>query len=156
MEVLALLGGGTMSSKHPWESKWKVLNRLGQGGQAVTHKVVSIANETDVGVLKTLKNNRNLQQRRRMNREVLSLGILSDAGARVPRVLDHNSEQREQLETQLYLVTEFVGGPTLQSYVEEQGPMDFDVAADFVVDLCHVIRTGHELGILHRDGCHPE
>ncbi len=50
-----------------------------------------------------------------------------------------------------YMVMPFVEGVTLQSMVENKGPLEYDVAVNYVVQICEALAYIHSQGILHRD-----
>ncbi len=136
---------------HPWEEKWKLEERLGKGGQGVTHVASSLSNPAVRGALKYLRNNRDQQARARMRREVFALSSLAQGGGAVPRVLDHNIGDLNDGTTELYVVMDLIEGPTLTEYIESQGPCDVKTAILFVKSLCDIFRLAHTIPIIHRD-----
>lgn len=53
---------------------------------------------------------------------------------------------------QCYLVSEFITGPTLAKWLEDQPqPIEFAVAAEIVAQLAEGVQHAHEAAILHRD-----
>lgn len=50
-----------------------------------------------------------------------------------------------------YIVMEFVEGMDLQRMVEQNGPLSFDQAADFIAQAASGLQHAHELGVVHRD-----
>ena len=135
---------------HPWEAKWTVGARLGKGGQGITHLVTQADDPHVKGVLKQLKNNQNAQARGRMAREVLSLRTLADAGAAVPRVLDHNTERFEDLSLELFVVMDFIPGQTLRERIDG-GVLDIDSAIQSTLSLSKTVQIAHGQNVLHRD-----
>jgi len=104
-----------------------------------------------IGVLKKLKNNRSGPSRARMHREAANLQILNVApNASVPTLLDHNTELHNKDFTQLFLVTEFIDGPTLQDSLESS-VMGLGDALSLIRHLLPTVRAAHAEGILHRD-----
>ncbi|MEE8585706.1 MAG: serine/threonine protein kinase, partial [Acidobacteriota bacterium] len=99
-----------------WKSRWQIERRLGRGGQGHTFLVNSIESGKQA-VLKTLRNERSRKARRRMVREVASLKTLKPAGGKVPEVLDDNMEDFAHVDVQLFLVMEFIPGPTLRKAI---------------------------------------
>jgi serine/threonine-protein kinase len=136
---------------HPWESKWTVGDRLGKGGQGITHAVSHIDDPSIRGALKRLKNNRDSQARGRMRGEVANLQRLASAGGSVPRVLTDNAEAFEDLSTELYVVMDLIVGSTIRAYVEENGTIDIDTAIAIVLALCKSAAIAHSIPVLHRD-----
>ena len=136
---------------HAWETRWVLGERLGKGGQGVTHVATFRDDPTVKGALKYLKNIRDQQARGRMRREVANLQTLANAGGAVPRVLDHNTGQFEEAGTDLYVVMDLIQGPTLREHVEKNGALSVDTAIKCVLSLCETIRIAHTFPILHRD-----
>ncbi|WP_417736284.1 serine/threonine protein kinase [Rosistilla oblonga] len=136
---------------HAWDSRWKIEEPLGKGGQGLTHIVSFVDDPTIRGALKHLKNNRNQQARSRMRREVVNLQALSSIGGDVPRVLEHNTDTFEDNSTELYVVMDLIEGPTLAGYVKQAGHLEIDTAIQFTKSLCKTIKLAHEFPLLHRD-----
>jgi serine/threonine-protein kinase len=49
------------------------------------------------------------------------------------------------------LVMEFIDGPSLQSMVEEQGPLPLDTIGQLMIQAASALRATHAKGIIHRD-----
>lgn len=50
-----------------------------------------------------------------------------------------------------YMVMPFVEGVTLQNMVEKDGPMDYEMAVNYIVQVCEALSYIHSKNILHRD-----
>ena len=50
-----------------------------------------------------------------------------------------------------YMVMEFLQGGDLSGWLEQNGPLPFDQAVDFVLQACVAVADAHVLGIVHRD-----
>lgn len=50
-----------------------------------------------------------------------------------------------------YMVMPFVEGVTLQSIVEKNGPMKYEMAVNYIVQICETLTYIHSKSILHRD-----
>ena len=50
-----------------------------------------------------------------------------------------------------YLVMEFVPGRDLQSVVKDQGPLDYEVAANYTMQAAVGLQYAHDKGLIHRD-----
>jgi serine/threonine protein kinase len=50
-----------------------------------------------------------------------------------------------------YLVMEYVPGPDLQQLVQQQGPLDYDVAANYMAQAARGLQHAHSAGLIHRD-----
>lgn len=49
------------------------------------------------------------------------------------------------------LIQQWIDGPSLAKYLKEHGPLDFDLAADWMTQIADAVSTAHECGIVHRD-----
>ena len=52
---------------------------------------------------------------------------------------------------ELVVVYDYVSGETLETLVNERGPMDAATAAGVMMDLCKAVSALHERGVVHRD-----
>ena len=50
-----------------------------------------------------------------------------------------------------YMVMEYLEGSDLGQVLTEQGPMDTEGAADWIMQACEAVAEAHSLGIVHRD-----
>src|SRR5690242_604833 len=103
-----------------WEDKWKLVEPLDKGGQGLTYVVSAADGSTSKAVLKKLKNNKDSQSRGRMFREVGNMRLLHNAGALVPGVLDDNVDTFDESGSELFVVMEFIPGPTLARLVRDR------------------------------------
>ncbi len=136
---------------HPWETNWIQGKRLGVGGQGVAYTVTSKQQPSLVAALKYLKNNKDPQARRRMQREVLSLRQLAGAGGSVPNVIETNVNEEEDPTTELYFVMDFIPGETLESRVSSQAKLTVDEALACIECVAQTVALAHTFPILHRD-----
>ncbi len=68
----------------------------------------------------------------------------------IVRAYDFNKDVRNGKEIH-YLVMEYVEGPDLRRMVEEQGPLDYRKAADFICQAAEGLAHAHAAGFVHRD-----
>ncbi len=68
----------------------------------------------------------------------------------IVRAYDFNKDVRYGRDIH-YLVMEFVDGPDLRRLVDEQGPLDFRKAADFICQAADGLAHAHQAGFVHRD-----
>jgi serine/threonine protein kinase len=138
-----------------WETRWKREGKhLGKGGQGTTELVTSVEDSSLRAALKILRNAKSEQARQRMRGEVVNLDILSQAHAKVPRVIEHNTESYKNLGIPLYVIMEYVSGETLAEFLLRTGPLDLDSAAKIALALADTMRIAHSVAsspILHRD-----
>jgi serine/threonine protein kinase len=136
---------------HPWDANWEVGERLGKGGQGLTHLTTRKDSTATTAAIKTLRNNKDAQARGRMHREVASLEVLWSAGGAVPNVLDHNTHDYQDTTKELFVVMEYVPGPTLREAITENAPFSVAKATTLIRGLCNTVNLAHTFPILHRD-----
>ncbi len=68
----------------------------------------------------------------------------------IVRAYDFNKDVRYGKEIH-YLVMEYVEGPDLRRLIDEQGPLDFRKAADFIAQAADGLVHAHQAGFVHRD-----
>lgn len=82
--------------------------------------------------------------RQRFIDEARTLATLSnDAIVKVIDIFDENGTS--------YMVMPFVEGITLQRMVDENGPMEYEMAVNYIVRICDALSYIHSKNILHRD-----
>ena len=82
--------------------------------------------------------------RQRFIDEARTLATLNnDAVVKVIDIFDENGTS--------YMVMPFVEGITLQSMVDENGPMEYEMAVNYIVRICDALSYIHSRNILHRD-----
>jgi serine/threonine protein kinase len=132
-----------------WEANWElVYPRAKQGGQGAVRQVRS-RSDVRFGALKTLheRNQASTERRFRMQQEVNALKAI---GHGVPQVFETNAEAWADKAVPLYVVMEWVPGPTLSERVAER-PMALDEAVDLARALLSIVERSHGLGVVHRD-----
>ena len=67
----------------------------------------------------------------------------NDAVVKVIDIFDENGTS--------YMVMPFIEGHTLQSIVEKNGPMEYEMAVNYIVRICDALAYIHSKNILHRD-----
>jgi serine/threonine protein kinase len=138
---------------NPWDDNWVEVGRLGKGGQGLTYRVYRKGRSEEVGVLKKLKNNQDVEARRRMFQEVANLRVLASAEVKVPKVLagGDNTDKYEDASIQLYFVMEYIPGKSLEQEIEARGHLSIEQSIALVVDLSSAMAQAHENKVLHRD-----
>lgn len=69
----------------------------------------------------------------------------------IAKYVDSNADICDR-DSDLYLVTEYIQGPTLEEYIKAEGPFDVRTAAVFSLGLLNSLEHSHSRGVLHRDG----
>lgn len=119
------------------------------GGQGYVQKVRHRTNGR-IGALKRLHGKASTQTERRYRLLTEVGGLRAMSGNGVPHVLESNEDEWENKDVELYLVMEFVEGPTMAELVQTAPPSldDAIVALDRIVK---VLAAGHKLPLHHRD-----
>ncbi len=124
---------------------YKLLRHLGAGGMSTVF----------------LAEHKHMRQRRAI--KVLPQHRVNDSSylgrfyreARAAAALDHPNVVRaydvDNDGDNHYLVMEFVEGVDIQKMVATQGPLPFDVAAEYIRQAAHGLAHAHQIGLIHRD-----
>jgi serine/threonine protein kinase len=134
----------------PWEVNWELVpnQKPRSGGQG---SVVLVRSRTNgrLGALKTMHDRhlRDTERRYRMQQEVYALRVIRVG---VPQVMESNIEQWQDLEVRLYVVMEWIDGPTLSEYVSKMR-MLVEEGVECARRLLDIIEASHAVSILHRD-----
>src|SRR5687768_6816996 len=141
-----------MDPETPWSEKWINEQALSGGGQGDTFLVEYASGSPQKAVLKLLKpaRRKDAKARRRMYQEVAHLRTLGVAGAKVPRVLDGNTECFENIEVSLYFVMEYISGTTLDKIIESREKLSLTLGLKLCLTLCDSLGIAFKEGILHR------
>ncbi len=140
-----------MAKKNSWDERWERGNRIGGGGHGDTFLVTS-RNSADTGqqfVLKMLRNQKSLERRERMHREVRALEKLNHPN--IPKIYDANTNDYHNLDVALYFVSEYVEGPTLEQLVESDRLLGLIEAVNLTLNVITIVKHCHANGINHRD-----
>ena len=131
-----------------WQDNWRLVDgEFRQGGQGTVRKVVS-QNSDDIGCLKELHLDHlgSTERRFRMQQEANALIALDGAG--VPRILETNVHLWQEKRVPLYIVMEWIEGPTLAESVPNLGVNE---ALAMTTVILRTIAGCHRLDIRHRD-----
>ncbi len=82
-------------------------------------------------------------------RSTFHLGVRAAAKLRHPNVV--TTYDANEVGERLYVVTEFVDGPTLQTLVERRGPLPAAEACEYARQAARGLAHAHEMGLVHRD-----
>ena len=121
---------------------YKLLGRLGEGGQGVVFLAVSSAG-TQVA-LKVLPATTNSQVRNRFLKEVA-------AAQRVARFCTAQVLDAGIFERRPFIVSEYVDGPSLVEVVEQDGPRGGPALERIAVATLTALGAVHAVGMVHRD-----
>lgn len=131
-----------------WELAWTGREELGQGGQGVTRRVEH--NETGaVGCMKLLSKQRDAERRLRFFREATAYDTCLHP--LIPRLIASNAHNHADPDCKLFLVTEFIPGPTLSKRIEEGGPLSWEEGLNLTLELLKAVVYIHDKEWVHRD-----
>lgn len=125
--------------------KHKLLGHLGTGGMSTVYLAEHTAmhHKRAIKVLPKTKLG-NSSYLARFQREAKAIASLSHPN--IVRAYDIDNEKDTH-----YLVMEYVEGADLQTLVKRNGPLPFDVAADYIAQAAHGLQHSHDVGLIHRD-----
>lgn len=125
--------------------KYKLLRHLGKGGMSQVYLAEHIMMRVRRAI-KVLPPNRveDSTYLERFRIEARAAAKLDDPN--IVRAYDIDQDGRTH-----YLVMEYVEGKDLHVLVKEQGPLKFEVAADYVAQVARGLAHAHEMGLVHRD-----
>jgi eukaryotic-like serine/threonine-protein kinase len=134
----------------PWRARWRELRFLGKGGHGTTTVVEPLEGIAPEGeyVCKLLNNQNDGERRRRMFREVAASQTLDHPG--VPRVIESNAQKYADTQEHLYLVTEFIDGPTLEDRIS-RARLPLAEATRLLMRLTEIVSYCHDRDVIHRD-----
>ncbi len=125
--------------------KYKLLGHLGTGGMSTVflaeHTVMHTRRAIKVLPKKRVNDSSYLE---RFHREARAAGALEHAN--IVRAYDVDNDGDTH-----YLVMEYVEGRDLQGLVADQGPLPYEVAADYVLQAADGLSHAHQAGLIHRD-----
>jgi serine/threonine-protein kinase len=133
-----------------WKDSWTAVRDGDGGGQADVKIVVPRGKaEGQQHFLKILRQQNDPSRRSRMFREISAYRTLEHSG--IPKLFDSNADAYDDLTYKLYLVTEYVPGPTLQLMVARQGRLSARSAVDLARRILRILEYSHSEDIVHRD-----
>ena len=130
------------------DSKYELLERLGEGGMGTVYRArrLHIGDEVAVKVLHPdliVKP----QVIERFRREARSAAMISHPN--VVSIHDFNDSQSSG--TPAYIVMEFVRGMSLHNLLRRQGPLSAARTVALMSDICAGVGVAHRQGVVHRD-----
>ena len=131
-----------------WRERWEVIKQLSGGGQGHAFKVRRKGNGQEA-FLKTIKAKNDPERRARFFREATAYDTVRISG--VPHLLESNAHRHSDVQTEPYIVTDFITGPTLRKWREAQPHVDLNTAIVTTRSLLTTLRECHSKGVVHRD-----
>jgi len=124
---------------------YQLLRELGKGGMGAVYLARQISLDRHVAV-KTMKPElaRDARFLVRFTREAYAAAQLTHHN--VVQIYDIGQDRGTH-----YFSMEFVKGKTLGSLVKEQGPLDVEIAAGYILQAARGLKFAHDQGMVHRD-----
>ena len=125
--------------------KYKLLRHLGKGGMSHVYLAEHIMMRARRAI-KVLPQNRveDATYLDRFRIEARAAAKLDDPN--IVRAYDIDQDGKTH-----YLVMEYVEGKDLHVLVKEKGPLDYEMAADYIAQVARGLAHAHEMGLVHRD-----
>jgi serine/threonine-protein kinase len=125
--------------------KYKLLGLLGTGGMSSVYLAEHMLMQRQVAI-KILPRQKvgDSSYLARFRREAQAVAALDHRN--IVRAYDIDNEGNTH-----YLVMEYVAGRDLNTIVKNDGPLDFDTAADFIRQAAEGLQHAHEANLIHRD-----
>jgi peptide/nickel transport system substrate-binding protein len=124
--------------------RYRLTARLGAGGMGVVY--LGAAKDGHLVAVKVLRPElaENPEFRARFSREVTTLTRVK--GMCTVRVIEADTQAPRP-----FLVTEYIDGPSLADYIEEQGPLGAEMLYGLATGLAEALAAIHATGVIHRD-----
>ena len=124
--------------------RYRLTARLGAGGMGVVY--LGAAKDGSLVAVKVLRPElaENPEFRARFSREVTTLTRVK--GMCTVRVIEADTQAPRP-----FLVTEYIDGPSLADYIEEQGPLGAEMLYGLAAGLAEALAAIHAAGVIHRD-----
>jgi eukaryotic-like serine/threonine-protein kinase len=124
---------------------YRILNKLGQGGMGAVYRAIQLSLNRDVA-LKVLLDRLSADPHlvARFTREAYAAAQISHH--HMVQIHDIGAQQRRY-----FFSMEFVDGKTLAQLVAEQGRLEPETAAGYVLQAARGLKFAHDHGMVHRD-----
>ena len=131
-----------------WPERWEVIAKLPGGGQG---KAFQARRKIDgrEAFLKAIKAKTDPERRARFFREANAYDTFRVGG--VPHLIESNAHRHKDAEIEPYIAIDFIMGPTLRQWREEQHRVDLSAAVVTTRSLLTTLRDCHAAGCVHRD-----
>jgi len=127
------------------DGRYEIQEIVGVGGMAVVYKAYDNV-ENKIVAVKILKEEYtgNSEFLRRFMNESKAIAVLSHPN--VVKVSDVSFGDLIQ-----YIVMEYIDGITLKEYIDQQGPLSWNEAVHFTLQILRGLQHAHDKGVVHRD-----
>ena len=125
--------------------QYKLLDQIGKGGMSHVYLAEHMVMERRVA-LKVLPKQRvkDRSYLARFKLEARAAARLDDPNIVRVYDIDHEGDTH-------YIVMEYVNGRDLHQTVGHDGPLKYEVAADYIAQVARGLQHAHEMGLVHRD-----
>ena len=132
------------------DSKYELLERLGEGGMGVVYRARRLHIGDEVAV-KLLSHDitREKQAIERFRREARAAALIRHPN--VVSIHDFNDESSVGDRDEAYIVMELVKGQSLRHLLEREGRLPPERAVKLMLEICAGVGVAHRQGLLHRD-----
>jgi len=124
---------------------FKIVEKVGEGGMGMVFQAKNINLDRDVALKVLPGNSLSSSEIVRFQNEAKALSRLEHSS--IAQVFDFGIGDGARP----YLAMEFIEGVTLQSLVDEYGPVSLDLFFDAFLPLCRGLAHAHGKGVVHRD-----
>ncbi len=128
----------------PRLGRFPIEAELGRGSMGVVYKGVHPSLNIPVAIKVVHEHSGNQTLRHRFEREAAAIASLNHPG--IVRLYDFDSDRDK-----LFMVTEFVSGRSLDSWLQEMGSLRLELALDIFQQVLAAVQAAHEQGVVHRD-----
>ena len=127
------------------DGRYEIREIIGVGGMAVVYKAYDNVDDKIVAI-KILKDEftGNDEFLRRFKNESKAIAVLSHPN--IVKVFDVSFGDLIQ-----YIVMEYIDGITLKEYIDHQGPLSWNDAVRFTLQILRGLQHAHDKGVVHRD-----
>lgn len=139
---------GGWIDNHKWGDRWQIEENLTGGAQGIAFKARGKGGN-QVAFLKVLRNQTDSERRARFFREASAYDAFRVSG--MPIFIESNAHKHGDDSYKLYIVTQFVEGPTLRDWRSTQTDVDLFTAILITRALLETVRKCHSAGCVHRD-----
>ncbi|WP_158087357.1 protein kinase domain-containing protein [Pantoea rwandensis] len=131
-----------------FKNNWIKENEIGGGGQGEAWKVSS-KKDGRFAFLKIIKSKKDKERRARFFREATIYDTMDSD--KIPKLIESNAHQHNDMSFTPYIVTEFITGDTLDKWCEKNPHTDLSLAIGITNGIAEVVSQCHKSGIVHRD-----
>jgi predicted Ser/Thr protein kinase/energy-coupling factor transporter ATP-binding protein EcfA2 len=128
----------------PRLGRFPIEAELGRGSMGVVYKGLHPSLNIPVAIKVVHEHSGNQTLRHRFEREASAIATLNHPG--IVRLYDFDSDRDK-----LFMVTEYVSGRSLDSWLHEMGSLRLELALDIFQQVLAAVQAAHEQGVVHRD-----